>query len=126
MKFTTIRFYYLATPVFFILHQYFGINLRVSIPTGQDAWLYLYYIICFAASFIVFKSVIAGALFTIIESSVNILLLILSVWLPIINMGTGNMEQGMQFGVQEIIHFLIVGTILLVGFYSNPLLTKKV
>jgi len=98
----------------------------VSIPGAQDYWTYLYYLICFIAGFVVFKSVMAGALFSLVESSANILLLLLSVWLPVINVG-GNpiANSGIHFGAPELIHFIIAGAILLLSFYSNPIITKK-
>lgn len=126
MKFSTLRIYYLVTPVFFVLQYFFEINLRLVIPGDSENIIIVYYIICFAASFIVFKNMIVGSIFALIESSVNIFLLLLSVMLPIFN--TGNIEPGttsIKFGVSEIIHFMLVGSVLIYSFYMNPLLLGK-
>ncbi len=87
--------------------------------------MYLYYIVCFLAGFIAFNNVITGAVFSLIESSINILLLLLSVMMPVVDLAQHPMENiRMSFGVPEIIHFLIAGSILLLSFYSNPLISK--
>ena len=115
----------MATPVFFVLYYYFDLNLRLSIPGGQEYWTYLYYIICFSAGFIAFRNVMTGAIFSLIESSINILLLLLSVMMPVVNLAQLPMENiRMNFGVVEIIHFFIAGSVLLLSFYSNPLISK--
>ena len=124
MQFNTLHIYYLLTPVFFLLHFGFGVNLRSSIPGVADAWLYAYYALCFLAGFIAFRKAVTGALFSLLESSVNIMLLLLSVLMPIYTVG--NSPDGIaaaHFGLAELIHFLIAGTILLISFYRNPLVS---
>lgn len=124
MQFNTLHIYYLATPVFFILHYAFDINLRIVIPGAPDGWLYAYYLFCFVAAFTAFNSVLTGAIFALIESSVNILLLLLNVLLPIYTIGhDGAAFENTAFGVPELVHFLIAGSILLYSFYRNPLVT---
>lgn len=126
MKLNTLHIYYLATPVFFILHYYFDINLRLSIPDAPESYLYTYYLICFLAGFIVFKSIVSGAIFSLIESSINIFLLLLGVMLPIFTIGNIETENThINFGTSELIHFFIVGFILIKSFYLNPLITGK-
>lgn len=126
MKLSTLHIYYLASPLFFILHYYLNINLRLSIPTASNDWVFIYYLVCFAASFVVFKSILIGAIFALIESSINILLLLLSVMLPIFTIGSGNIENiNIDFGVPELMHFFIVGFILIKSFYLNPLMSQR-
>ena len=123
MHVNTLQVYYLATPVFFILHFIFDINLRISIPGAHDSWLYMYYALCFVAGFIAFNTVITGAVFSLIESTINILLLLLSVLMPIYNIGhVAGENGGIAFGLPELVHFFIAGSILLVSFYQNPLI----
>ncbi len=126
MKIDALRIYYLATPLFLILHYYFDLNLRVSIPGMPGGWILGYYFVCFAGGFVAFKSNVTGALFSLVESSVNILLLMLSILLPIYTIGS-NPAEGIDFsfGTAELFHFLIVGSILLRSFYMNPLLTRQ-
>ena len=126
MKFNSLQIYYFTTPIFFILYYYFDINLRISIPGAEDYWIYLYYLICFIASFFIFKNIIAGALFALVESSINILFLLMSVFIPIVNIGknTTNINP-VNFGTAELLHFFITGAILLYSFHSNPLFNNK-
>ena len=125
MNFKLLQIYYLATPVFFILYYFFDINLRLSIPGANDYWLYLYYLVVFIASFIVFKNITAGALFSLIESSINIFLLMLSVLMPVLNFGLDPENSSIGFGLPELIHFLFAGSILLQSFYLNPIILKN-
>ena len=126
MQFNTLHIYYLATPVFFILYYVFDINLRIVIPGAADAWLFVYYTVCFLAGFFAFKSAVTGALFSLFESSINILLLLLSVLMPIYTIGNNPDGIGAaHFGLAELMHFLIAGSILLISFYRNPLVTPR-
>ena len=126
MTIRTLQLYYLATPVFFLLHFGFDINLRISIPGVADAWLYAYYALCFLAGFVAFNSAVTGALFSLLESSVNILLLLLSVLMPIYTIGHASENVvATAFGVPELLHFLIAGSILLISFYRNPLVSPR-
>lgn len=126
MKLNTLKIYYLATPIFFILHYYFNINLRLSLPVSAHNWIYIYYLICFLAGFIAFKNIIVGAVFSLVESSFNILLLLLSVMLPIFTLGITVAENtNITFGSSELLHFFIAGFVLLKSFYMNPLISQK-
>jgi hypothetical protein len=126
MQFNTLHIYYLSTPVFFLLHFGFDVNLRISIPGAADAWLYAYYALCFLASLVAFRNAVTGALFSLLESSVNILLLLLSVLMPIYTVGhTSESFVTAAFGVPELLHFLIAGSILLISFYRNPLVSPR-
>lgn len=123
-----IRLYYFVTPLFFAIDLIFGVNMRVSIPGVEgDAFYYLYISACFILGSFVFKSPLSSSLFGLAESSINILLLILSVMLPIFNLA-GNLDEmnTFSFGVEEILHFLIAGSVLLLSFHLNPLMQRKI
>ena len=126
MQFNTLHVYYLSTPVFFLLHFGFDVNLRISIPVIADAWLYAYYALCFLAGFVAFRNAVTGALFSLLESSVNISLWLLSVLMPIYTIGNNPDGIGAaHFGLAELFHFLIAGTILMISFYCNPLVSTR-
>ena len=119
--------YYLATPAFMLVEWLAGLNLRVSIPWGGDLLTYLYMAACFVLGGFILKKPSYLNLFALIESSVNLFLLVLSVYLPIIAVTGGPGEAGtFTFGIAELIHFVIVGSILLYVFYSNPLMKNNV
>ncbi len=122
-----IRLYYFVTPLFFAVDLLFGVNFRITIPGSEgDTFYYLYIAACFILGSFVFKSPLSSSLFGLAESSVNILLLLLSVMLPIFKLAE-NLDaiNSFSFGLQEIIHFLIAGSILILSFHLNPLMHGK-
>lgn len=122
-----IRLYYFVTPLFFAMDLLFGVNFRITIPGSEgDTFYYLYIAACFILGSFVFKSPLSSSLFGLAESSVNILLLLLSVMLPIFKLAE-NLDaiNSFSFGLQEIIHFLIAGSILILSFHLNPLMHGK-
>jgi hypothetical protein len=88
--------------------------------------LYAYYLFCFFASFLVFNNPLTGALFSLFECSLNILLLILSIMLPIYYIGDNPLDgNSFNFGIAELIHFFLAGSVLLYSFYVNPLIMGR-
>lgn len=122
-----LKYYYLLTPFFAAADILFDLNIRINIPGGHAAVEYVYYIICFFSSFIVFKTALSAALFSLVECIINILLLALSVMWPIITLGEkidGSGTTQFNFGMPELIHFIIAGGVLLYSFYTNPLIME--
>lgn len=119
-----IRLYYFITPLFFAVDLLFGVNLRISIPVAEsESFYYLYITACFVLGSFVFKSPLSSAWFGLAESSVNILFLMLSVMLPIFRLA-GDLDAAnlFSFGIQELLHFLIAGSVLILSFHLNPLI----
>ena len=122
-----LQFYYLATPLFIFVGWLFEMNIRVTIPGGSDSQYYIYYGICLVASVLTLKSDLLAALIALLECSVNILLLLLSVLWPLYHLGdqiTEGNNGAFVFGTAELVHFGIAGTILAIAFYQNPLLQR--
>lgn len=123
-----LKYYYLLTPLFAAADIILGINIRINIPGGHADIEYAYYLICFFSSFVVFKTALSAALFSLAECVINILLLALSVMWPIITAGKTINSAGttqFNFGMPELIHFIIAGGVLLYSFYTNPLILKR-
>ena len=122
-----IQSYYLATPLFFIIDWVLGVNIRLVIPGGEDILYYLYYALCFIAGFLALKSDLLAALIALLECSVNILLLLLGILWPLLTIGD-RIEAGAEvvytFGMAELIHFAIAGSMLVLAFYQNPLMKR--
>jgi len=118
--------YYLATPVFILAELVAGMSLRVAIPWGGDYLIYLYMAVCFVLGGLVLKKQMHLNVFALLESSVNLFLLLLSVYLPVVALANNPQEaEAFKFGVVEIIHFGIVGSTLLYVFYNNPLFKEN-
>ena len=124
----TLKYYYLVTPIFVGLDVIFDFNIRVTIPFGNESIEYLYYAICFSASFVLFRSERTASMFCLAECTINLAMLALSVVIPIANLGS-SIENGgalsYQFGAAELTHFLVAGAILLFCFYTNPLIVHS-
>lgn len=103
-----------------------GASLRVSIPWGEDYWLYLYMAVCFVVGGLVLSKQQQLHLFALIECSFNLFLLISSVYLPIFSMAN-RLDQTGGFNIEksDLIHLVLVGAVLLYTFYHNPIIKKK-
>lgn len=120
-----LKIYYLMTPAFMLLDYGAGLKLRIVFPAEIGSYTILYYAICFIGGFFAFKQTLIAALFCLFESSINILLLLLSIFLPVLSPGQGDGDSpGYSFGGMDLIHFFIVGAVLLFGFYQNPLVSR--
>ena len=123
-----LKVYYLLTPVFAVLDYGFGIDIRLVMPGDSFTLEIIYYLVCFASPFFIFQSGLVAIIFSLAESTLNILLLILSVFIPVImlsqNIDTKDANDFI-FGMTDVLHFMLVGAVLLYGFYGNPLLARK-
>jgi cytochrome c biogenesis factor len=116
--------YYLATPLFMLAEFVAGASLRVSIPWGGDYLLYLYMAVCYVIGGLILTKKQQLNLFALIECSVNLFLLTLGFYLHIFIMAR-NQGDGFNFDITDLIHLIIVGTVLLYTFYGNPIIKKK-
>lgn len=74
-----LRWYYLATPLFWIAARVWGVDVRVAFlddfPVGQDA----YYLACCVVGLVVWRAPERAARLGLMESTLNVSLLIVSV-----------------------------------------------
>lgn len=124
-QFALIEWYYLATPLFVLLDIAFGYSFRISALEENSMYQYAYYGICFLAGIICYRRRIYSAVFAIFESVLNIFLLIWSIMGPyyevIHEAAQGNpIDNPLNF--DHLINFGIVGVVLLISFYTNPLI----
>lgn len=116
-----LTFYYLASPLFLLGHGLFGWSIRVQFLEG-GGWLWMYYGFCFAIGLAVRKWPRAGGLLGMLESSVNLLMLLLAVMVPVFRMGDAieNPDYTPPFSDPGAIPgFLVAGTALLVASGST-------
>ncbi len=124
IKSSLLSKYYLATPLFVLVEFVAGSDIRISIPWGGSYFLYLG--ICFAVGIIFLKNSVVTNIFALVESSVNLILLFKSIYLPVFLMaGSPEQASAVNFEKNDIIHFIMVGIVLLYAFYTNPLIKKK-
>lgn len=114
-----IRAYYLVTPLFVILDALFGITFRASGLTLPE-YRYLYYGFCLLCALGCYWQVRYTALIAMAESSVNLLILLLGIMLPVIHLGDlpGETDAVVLINSDNILNFLITGIVLVSVFYS--------
>lgn len=113
----TLTLYYLATPLFAAVDVFLGEPVRVA-ALGAQGWRYAYYGVAFGLGLLCWARPRVAPLVGITESSVNLLLLLLSVLLPIWNLPAevaagGDAELG--FGAARIWNVAIVGAALVLS-----------
>lgn len=119
---TKLKTYYLLTPAFAFLHYTFDINIRLHTP--WDSWQMsgLYYFICSAAPLVLFRTKLTTSLFCLGECSFNILLLLLTIFLPLLHAGdnlANSQMIGFEFGIEKFIQFAISSIMLAIAFHQN-------
>ncbi len=114
-----IRAYYLLTPLFLVLDALFGISIRASGLTLAE-YRYLYYGFCLLCAAGCYWQVRYTPLIAMAESSVNLLILLLGVMLPIFRLVELPLETDAvaSFNGERLLNFLITGAVLVTVFQS--------
>lgn len=122
-----IKIYYWATPAFIFLNVVFSLELRVQLPDGYSALTIPYLLASFLLGSFVFTSKFSSAIFAMAESALSLFFLMLEIWLLTINR-VENIESGapFSFGLEPLLNFVIVGSVLLLGFYANMFASKNI
>ena len=114
-----IRRYYLLTPVFFLLDLLFGYTFRIS-GFPQPGYRHAWYGVCLLCALGCYTATRFTPLIAMAESSINLLILLASVLLPVVYLGDLAQESVPATGLNgdTILNFLVTGGILLSVFYS--------
>jgi hypothetical protein len=114
-----IRRYYLVTPLFFLLDSLFGYSFRIS-GLPEPGYRYAWYGFCLLCALGCYSASRFTALIAMTESSVNLLILLASILLPIVYLGDLAEEPVTAVGLNgdNLLNFLLTGGILLGVFYS--------
>ena len=126
-RYRLLQFYYLGTPLFVLLDLLFAANIRAAALEQYPVLKYGYYVLCLGCGIFTRTVPRLSAVVALIESSVNILLLILGVLVPYFQLiaqvasnqriGTAGMTPAL------VVNFAISATIWAVSFYQNPVLS---
>jgi len=114
-----IRRFYLLTPLFIVLDALFGLNVRVS-GLASPELRYLYYGLCLLCALACYWQSRYSALIAMAESSINLLILLAGVMIPIVRLGdlAGDTTASAGISGYNVVNFLFTGGILLAVFYS--------
>ncbi len=109
--------YYLATPLFFLADVVMGLSIRVS-ALGDPGLRYLYYAFALGCGIVARTKPRAAPFVGIAESSLNVLLLVLSIMLPVFQLPAGEAVTAPISGL-GLANFALSGTILVASFHLH-------
>lgn len=127
-RYRLLQLYYLSgTPLFVLLDLMFGANIRVAALEPYPVLKYGYYLVCLGCGVLTRAVPHLSAAVALIESSLNVLLLILGAFVPYFRL----IEQVVANGTVEtaamtpalVMNFAISAAIWIISFYRNPLLS---
>ncbi|NQT02878.1 MAG: hypothetical protein HQ580_12695 [Planctomycetes bacterium] len=122
------RWYFYITPLFILLDLIFGINVRVSALETMPLYKNLYYGFCILCGICMYIIPRYSAVVALFESSINIMMLVLGIFLPYIRTITALMDDvlGADFQaleeslkVQPMVNLFIVGSCLILTFRKS-------
>ena len=118
--------YYFGTPAFMMLDYFGGINVRVAVLDSFPLYKNVYYgfcILCGVGMYVLPRCTPIIALF---ESSINILLIVLAVFLPYVqtvlqpdNILNSNWEAETAFAAPRIANLLLAGIVAAISFHGS-------
>ena len=120
---TPIQWYYWLTPVFWLLDEFLGANLRAAALDGHPGWKAAYYVVCVAIG-------ILGSLRSdwiprlgLIEANVNIALLVAGILVPyygfIFQAATGDIPTEAPITNEMVINFILASSIWVVALKAR-------
>lgn len=120
MKPRVLQLYYLATPLFLAVEYRWNVSIRVPLPE-QALLRYAYYGFCLACGVACFWKPRAAPLVALFESSLNIILLVLSVMAAVFALPGTIMDAGRSIPSAltpgGMLNFCLSGAVWLFSFY---------
>jgi hypothetical protein len=122
------RWYFYITPVFILLDYLLGINVRVSALETMPLYKNLYYGFCILCGVCMYIIPRYSAVVALFESSINIMMLVLGIFLPYIRIVTELMDDVLgadftaleeAFKVQPMVNLFIVASCLILTFRKS-------
>jgi len=122
------RWYFYITPLFILLDYILGINIRISALETMPLYKNLYYGFCILCGICMYVIPRYSAVVALLESSINIMMLVLGIFLPYIRTITALMDDvlGADFTalaeslkIQPMANLFIVGSCLILTFRKS-------
>lgn len=125
-RYSIAGLYYYATPVFVLLDYFGGVNVRVAVLDSMPFYKNLYYGFCVLCGVGVFALPWLAPVVALLESSVNILMMVLAVFLPYLRFITEtedvlNAPLPAVAGIDgpHIANLLLAGSMAVIGFHGS-------
>jgi hypothetical protein len=120
----TLRAYYAATPGFVLADFVFGANVRAVAFDARPGLRAAYYALCLACLGLSLVRPAWSAAVALAESSLNLLLLVLAVFLPYWALAEAVLDgraASHPFSPAFLVNFFLAGTVWTTGFYETTL-----
>lgn len=125
-KLSIMSLYYYFTPLFIVFDYVGGINVRVAVLDTMPLYKNLYYGFCILCGIGMFALPRCTPIVALFESTINILLIILAVFLPYIqvvmqsdNILNSNWEAASAFAIPRIVNLVLAGTVAIFAFHGS-------
>jgi hypothetical protein len=119
------KWYYYATPLFILLDYLLGINIRVSALDAMPLYKYAYYGFCILCGVCIFILPRYSPIVALLESGINILMMILLWFLPYVRciMQDDILGEGWQsmeaLNLKHVFNILIAGVVAVSAFRAS-------
>jgi hypothetical protein len=123
-----LRVYYAATPIFVLLDLLWHWNIRTVGLESVPVLKYGYYVACTGCAVLGFLKPGLSAAIGLVESSTNLVALVLGVAVPIyvtMPQAIDGADIANPLTPFAVTNFVLTGSMLLVAFYSNPLVRNQ-
>jgi len=115
-----MQLYYAATAVFLLLDFFFGINLRIASLDAWPGWRALYYLLCFVCLGLTLWRPGLSLWVGTAESLITLCMLIISMGVRVLAPTDAILDGSGDFvSMEELLNFLIAGTIALFAYQSG-------
>jgi len=118
--------YYYITPLFILLDYFGGVNVRVAVLDSFPLYKNLYYGFCALCGVGMYASPRCAPIVALFESTVNILMIVLAVFLPYIqvvmqadNILDSSWQAASAFAIPRIVNLILAGTVAIFAFYGS-------
>jgi hypothetical protein len=118
--------YYYGTPLFILMDYFGGISVRVAVLDSMPLYKNLYYGFCVLCGVGMYALPRCTPIVALFESSINILLIVLAVFLPYVqtvlqsdNILDSNWEAASAFAIPRIVNLVLAGTVAIFAFHGS-------
>ena len=123
---TIPKFYYYITPVFILLDYFGGLSVRAAVFDSMPMYKNLYYGFCIFCALILYLRPQFTAVVTLFESTIIVLITVLSVFMPYIHfikqvddVLNENWDILRAFSIPRIVNLMLAGTMSIIAFYGS-------
>lgn len=106
------RWYFYITPLFIVIDYLWGFNFRISALDSEPTYKYLYYGFCILCGVLIYIFPNYSAIAGLFESSINIMLLILNIYLPYIRTITELMDNALEADFNALYESLTIDPVI--------------